>query len=145
MREKRNHYAIARLSDSEYELFLNLMRQEGFNNMSRFIRRKLLEQGRVKRRSVTGGSDVSGQVAMLRGDIRRIGVNYNQKVKALNSLSRLRDGYGRAVMTEEVVAKYLADMKLMMEHLLEKVYDIEKCVGDYVGDSGNNSPDGETI
>ncbi len=125
------------MSESELEIFLDLMRRDGYRNRSRYIRNKLLATRKIRRKArqikpLFGAADVLSQAVSLRTDIRKIGTNYNQKVKALNSLSKQRDAFGRAVITEEVVSNYLVDMKNMMQHLVEKVYAIEKCVSDYV-------------
>ena len=54
--------------------------------------------------------------------------NYNQKVKALNTLAKLRDKSGRPVVTAGMVRTDLADMKAMMNEILEKVRLVEEDV-----------------
>ncbi len=143
VKEIRNYVVRARVTQTEYELFLTNMRLEGFRNPSRYIRKKLLGQfiSRKKFRSAPSPDsaqsptsfsqiteDVVIQLADIKKEIRKIGVNYNQKVKTLNSLSLLRDSYGRAVITEEMVENYLRDMKIMMSYLIDKINNIENCV-----------------
>lgn len=48
-------------------------------------------------------------------------MNYNQVVKAVNTLSKLRDSHGNAAVSAASIDGNLTDMKIMMEALLERV------------------------
>ena len=102
MSKIRKHYVNVRFSDNEFEKLNAQMILEGYRNRSKYIRETLL----VKR--------------------VRIGNNYNQKVKALNTLAKLRDKSGRPVVTAGMVRTDLADMKAMMNEILEKVRLVEE-------------------
>lgn len=93
----------------------------GYRNVSLFIRDQLL-RGRVQRRNLRRTeANLSRQVEQLRMEIKRIGVNYNQVVKAVNTLSKLRDRHGNAAVSAASIDGNLTDMKIMMEALLERV------------------------
>lgn len=97
------------------------MAMMGYRNVSLFIRDQLL-RGRVQRRNLRRTeANLSRQVEQLRMEIKRIGVNYNQVVKAVNTLSKLRDRHGNAAVSAASIDGNLTDMKIMMEALLERV------------------------
>ena len=118
MSKIRKHYVNVRFSDNEFEKLNAQMILEGYRNRSKYIRETLLVK-RIQRRNF---------LALLKAEIVRIGNNYNQKVKALNTLAKLRDKSGRPVVTAGMVRTDLADMKAMMNEILEKVRLVEEDV-----------------
>ena len=121
MKEKRTRKITIRVTDSEALKLKSLMSMMGYRNVSLFIRDQLLKT-RVQRRNLRRTeANLSRQIEQLTTEIKRIGVNYNQVVKALNTLAKLRDGRGNAVVTATAIDGNLTDMKLLMESLLTKV------------------------
>ena len=101
---------------------------EGYRNRSKYIRETLLVK-RIQRRNFhRTEANITKQLALLKAEIVRIGNNYNQKVKALNTLAKLRDKSGRPVVTAGMVRTDLADMKAVMNEILEKVRLVEEDV-----------------
>ena len=114
-----------RLSDNEFEKLNAQMLLEGYRNKSKYIRETLLVK-RIQRRNFRRTeANITKQLALLKAEIARIGNNYNQKVKALNTLAKLRDKNGLPVVTAGMVRTDLADMKFMMSEILEKVRLVE--------------------
>ena len=74
-------------------------------------------------------ANLTRQMEQVRMEIKRIGVNYNQVVRSINTLSKLRDKHGNSVVSAAAIDGNLTDMKKMMEALLQKVADIENEVG----------------
>lgn len=124
----RKHYVNVRFSDNEFEKLNAQMILEGYRNRSKYIRETLLVK-RIQRRNFRRTeANITKQLALLKAEIVRIGNNYNQKVKALNTLAKLRDKSGRPVVTAGMVRTDLADMKAMMNEILEKVRLVEEDV-----------------
>lgn len=120
MKKKTVHITF-RLTEEEAIRLRSLMTLMGYRNRSTFLREQLL-RGRVQRRNLRRtDANLSRQIEQLHAEIKRIGVNYNQVVKAVNTLSRLRDKRGNAVVSAAAVDGSLTDMKMMMEALLSKV------------------------
>ena len=90
MRETRKHYVNVRFSDKEFEKLNTLMHLSGYNNRSKFIRYSILQRRDRRRYLSRNDANVSKQIELLRLDLKRIGVNYNQRVKALNRLANLK-------------------------------------------------------
>lgn len=108
------------------------MRLAGYRNRSKFIRESLLSK-RYRRRNLSrNDANLSKQIELLRTEIRRIGVNYNQRVKTLNTLALIRDRQGRPVVSQKDIEHDMIDMKRMMDAMVSKVSLIEKEVTDFI-------------
>lgn len=106
------------------------MALEGFRSRSKYIRKVLL-RGRIKRRFLSRNSaNIAKQIEILRAEIKRIGVNYNQVVRAVNSMAKLRDKRGNAVITSHTIEGKLTDLRQMMISVLDKVDAISAEVSD---------------
>ncbi len=132
MREVRKHYVNVRFSEVEYENLMTLMRLAGYRNRSKFIRESLLSK-RYRRRNLSlNEANLSKQIELLRTEIRRVAVNYNQRVKTLNTLAKFRDRQGRVIVSSADIERDMTDMKRMMDSMVTKVALIEKEVADFV-------------
>lgn len=119
--KKKSVFIGFRITEEENIKLKSLMSMMGYRCISLFIRDQLLKT-RVQRRNLRRTeANLSRQIEQLTTEIKRIGVNYNQAVKALNTLAKLRDGRGNAVVTATAIDGNLTDMKLLMESLLTKV------------------------
>lgn len=108
------------------------MRLAGYRNRSKFIRESLLST-RCRRRNLSRNeANLSKQIELLRAEIRRVGVNYNQRVKTLNTLSKFRDRQGRMIVSATDIEHDMTDMKRMMDAMVSKVSLIEKEVTDFI-------------
>lgn len=132
MREVRKHYVNVRFSESEYENLATLMRLAGYRNRSKFIRESLLSTKCRRRNLSRNEANLSKQIELLRAEIRRVGVNYNQRVKTLNTLAKFRDRQGRMIVSATDIEHDMTDMKRMMDAMVSKVSLIEKEVTDFI-------------
>ena len=123
MKRKTIHITF-RMTEEDAGKLNSLMKLMGYRNRSTFLREQLL-RGRVQRRNLRKTeANLSRQIEQLQTEIKRIGVNYNQAVRALNTLSKLRDKYGNAVVSAAVIDGKLTDMKSLMEAALKKLSQI---------------------
>ena len=119
--KKKSVFIGFRITEEENIKLRSLMSMMGYRNVSLFIRDQVLKS-RVQRRNLRRTeANISRQLEQLTAEVKRIGVNYNQVVKALNTLAKLRDGRGHAVVTATAIDGNLTDMKLLMESILTKV------------------------
>ena len=110
------------MSEEDVARLDSLMAMEGFRNRSKYLRKKLLgARVNTRRNFRKTDANLTKQVLLLRTEIRKIGINYNQVVKAVNTLAGLRDKRGNAVITEMTINGHLTDLKSMMVSALEKV------------------------
>lgn len=141
MKEIKAHYVNVRFSEMEYEKLATLMRLAGYNNRSKFIRESLLSRRYRRRQLNRNDGNLVKQIELLRTEIRRIGVNYNQRVKTLNTLAMLKDGYGRPVVSQKDVEHDMVNIKSMMEELVYKVGLIAGEIGEFCSDTNRDAVD----
>ena len=126
VREIRKHYVNVRFSEKEFEKLNTQMHLSGYNNRSRYIRETLLSTRlRVRRNLSRNEANVAKQIELLRTDLKRIGVNYNQRVKTLNRLAILRDKQGHSIVNARDIEHDMTEMKRMMEAMVKTVATIE--------------------
>jgi len=104
-----------RLTEKEYETLRMKMELSGYRSMSIFIRDVLFSIRLQRRNYSKTDPNLVRQVAMLRSEIRQIGVNYNQRVKTLNTLAKLRDKKGNLIVNARDIDRDMMEMKKMME------------------------------
>ena len=104
-----------RLTEKEYETLRMKMELSGYRSMSIFIRDALFSIRLQRRNYSKTDPNLVRQVAMLRSEIRQIGVNYNQRVKTLNTLPKLRDKKGNLIVNARDIDRDMLEMKKMME------------------------------
>ena len=118
------------MSEEEAAKLDAVMALEGFRSRSRYIRHVLM-RGRLRRRYLSrNAANLSKQIEILRAEIKRIGVNYNQVVRAVNSMAKLRDKQGNAVITSHTIEGKLTDLRQMMISVLDKIESISTEVSD---------------
>ena len=121
MREIRNRFVGLRFTESEFENLRLKMELSGYRSISIYIRDMLLST-RIRRRSVyKADPNLERQLTMLRSEIRKIGVNYNQRVKTLNALSKRVDKKGRPIINARDIDRDMLEMKKMMESMTNLV------------------------
>ena len=140
MRKNKTIIVRFRVTEEELARLESLMAMEGFRNRSTLIRMRVLG-GRVNlRRNLRKTKEnLTKQVLLLRTEVRKIGINYNQVVHSLNTFAKLRDKRGNAIVSEITVNGHLEDLKSMMEKVLDKVDSIS---GDII-ESETDSSDPE--
>ena len=124
------------MTEGEVAKMEALMALEGFRSRSKYLRKGAAGPRVVRRNLRRTDANLSKQIELLRADIKRIGVNYNQVVKAVNTLSLLRDKRGNAVVTAQTLDGNLTDLKTMMLSVLEKVETISAEVS-YISNSSS--------
>ena len=100
------------------------MRLSGYNNRSKYIRETVLSKRLQRRNYSRNDANLAKQIDMLRVELKRIGVNYNQRVKSLNTLAKLRDKNGRVIVNAADIDHDMMQMKRMMDGMVKKVNEI---------------------
>ena len=147
MREIRKHYVNVRFSEKEYEKLNAQMHLSGYNNRSRYIRDALLSTRlRVRRNLSRNEGNLAKQLELLRLDLKRIGVNYNQRVKTLNRLANVKDRRGNAIINARDIEHDMTEMKGMMAGMVKTFSAIwEEVIGsaDEGGDEKEKEDDAD--
>ena len=132
-----------RLTEKEYEKLMLQRDLSGYRSISIYIR-DVLFSTRIQRRNYSKtDANLARQVTMLRSELRRIGINYNQRVKALNTLTKLRDKKGNLIINMRDIDRDTLEMKRMMEEMVKMVNELYSRVMETdspeSGDSNNSS------
>ena len=115
-----------RITDEEAINLDTLMSLEGFRSRSKFIRKRLFGRKIQRRKLISSEANICKQIEILRADIKKIGVNYNQVVKAVNTAVKLKGRDGRPVVSTRSMEYKLSGMKTLMEGILAKVCEIKE-------------------
>jgi hypothetical protein len=110
------------------------MTLSGFNNRSKFIRYSILHRRDRRRFLSRNDANVAKQIEMLRLDLKRIGVNYNQRVKTLNRLANMKDRQGKAIVNARDIEHDMTEMKHMMDGMVKTFSEIRAAVLDSEGE-----------
>lgn len=138
VREIRKHYVNVRFSEKESEKLNTQMHLSGYNNRSRYIRDALLSTRVRKRRNLSlNEANVAKQIELLRLDLKRIGVNYNQRVKTLNRLALVRDRHGNVIINARDIEHDMTEMKEMMTEMVRTFSVIREEVTGCAGEEGD--------
>lgn len=128
MKQLLNRRVTVRMTGQEYETFKLQMELSGYRSMSIYLR-DILFLTRVRRRNFSKtDSNMVRQMMMLRAELRKIGVNYNQRVKALHALSKRTDKKGRPIINMRDIDRDNLEMKAMMEKMSKVVMEMSEIV-----------------
>ena len=145
MKKKRTIKFTFRMTEEEAQKLDSDMSLAGYHSRSRYIREMLFSRQTRRRYLSRGDANLARQVQLLRVEIKRIGINYNQRVKALNTLARLRDRHGRPVVTAHDIDHDMMDMKKMMQGMVRMMDQIVKEINameEVPEDGGDAGPSG---
>lgn len=123
-REIRNRIVSVRFTDNEFVDLGLRMSLEGYKSTSRYLREKAIGE-RIKRRDLSRiDTNALKQVEVLSASIRRIGNNYNQVVKAVNTAVGLRSKSGNPVVSTRSMEHQLIILRNMMKDILDTVAEV---------------------
>ena len=125
MRKNKTVRITFRITDEEAIDLTTMMSLEGFRSRSKFIRKCLFGRKIQRRKLISSDANICKQIEILRADIKKIGVNYNQVVKAVNTAVKLKGRNGQPVVSTRSMEYKLSGMKTLMEGILAKVCEIK--------------------
>lgn len=125
MGKTKTVFVNCRMTEEEVAKLDLQMRLEGYRNRSYYIRDCLLGKRVFHRRNLRKtDANLIKEIEILRSEIKRIGINYNQVVRAVNTLAGLRDKRGNAVITQHTIDAHLTDLKSLTMSLIGKANEI---------------------
>lgn len=112
MKEKqqsnRTRVVSTRLTEEEFKTIENGWKKSTSLKMSDYFRKVIFNRPVVKTYRNKSLDDFMHEMALLRAELNRIGVNYNQSVKKLHTLRSLPE-FKRWMLTNEVEKKTLVN------------------------------------
>lgn len=119
--EHKDKFVNIRFTENEIAQIQMQMNLEGYNSRSRYIRDKVLA-GKVQRRDYSNAAPGSSkQMEFLIAEIKRIGNNYNQVVRAVNRSVGLTTKSGNPAVSTKSMEYQLGQLKKMMQDIMNKL------------------------
>lgn len=120
----RDKFVNVRFTEEEYVNLITLMDLEGFNSKSRFIRTRIFDTTPRRRNLSKNDANTAKQFELLNSQIHKIGVNYNQVVKSINTVVGIRDKNGKTVISSAMVEYKLGQLKKQMDNIIKLLQSI---------------------
>lgn len=120
----RDKFVNVRFTEEEYVNLLTLMDLEGYNSRSRFIRTRIFDTAPRRRNLSKNDANTAKQFELLNSQIHKIGVNYNQVVKSINTVVGIRDKNGKTVISSAMVEYKLGQLKKQMDNIIKLLQSI---------------------
>ena len=132
-KENRTRYVGIRFTEKEWELLRNQMMNYDYLSISRFIRDKVLDKRiKIDRSVVLTDRVFRNQINSLSTIVSRIGVDYNQATKRINSLVKQKRADGSPVINARAANYYLCklqsmtvELKKSMDYVIQLVENLE--------------------
>ena len=125
------HRTTVRFKTSDYEKLRADMKSQDYTNLSKYVRDKLFDRRTSIKKIPYSGRGIRNGINDFTKQIARIGHNYNQKVKAVNSLIGAKRKNGDTVIS----TKYLARFEDQSSTLMEEIKEVQQEFIDYIGRS----------
>lgn len=120
----RDKFVNVRFTEEEYVNLLTLMDLEGYNSRSRFIRTRIFDTAPRRRNLSKNEANTAKQYELLNSQIHKIGINYNQVVKAINTVVGIRDKTGKTVISQAMVEYKLGQLKKQMDNIIKLLQSV---------------------
>jgi len=118
--EIKDKFVNVRFTPNELVKLDLFMELDGYKSRSKFIRSRVLNN-KGERRVRRLPPDIEQKLTILTAEIKRIGNNYNQVVKAVNTAVSLTSKGGNPVVSTRSMEYQLSKLKKMMQEILEGV------------------------
>lgn len=123
-KEKRTISHKFRVTEQEEIQIRRDMANADYLSMSKYFRDVILRRKIVLERTDLGDRTVRNQINDLSAKIERIGVNYNQAVRALHGALNARGKAGEPLVKGKAAAYFLAQLASLSDEIIRRQEDI---------------------
>ena len=118
----RKRFVGLRFTEGEFEQIESQMRKADYISISKFIRdRALNKQIKVRKNIILTDRNLRNMINDISARIAKIGVDYNQATRQLNSLSKKQRADGSPVINARAANYYLNKVALMTKELKDQM------------------------
>lgn len=117
-----------RLTEKELLNMEEAMALENYRSRSKYIRKVLSERKVLRRNLKPVDGNMLKRAMILSSDIKKIGVNYNQVVKAINTAVSLKDKDGKSVLSMRRLEGQIAGLHKQMEKIVSLIQEFMEAV-----------------
>ena len=136
-KEKRTISHKFRVTEQEEIQIRRDMANADYLSMSKYFRDVILRRKIVLERTDLGDRTVRNQINDLSAKIERIGVNYNQAVRALHGALNARGKDGEPLVKGKAAAYFLAQLASLSDEIIRRQEDIIDRVSELPPRTGN--------
>lgn len=136
-KEKRTISHKFRVTEQEEIQIRRDMANADYLSMSKYFRDVILRRKIVLERTDLGDRTVRNQINDLSAKIERIGVNYNQAVRALHGALNARGKDGEPLVKGKAAAYFLAQLASLSDEIIRRQEDIIDLVSGLPPRTGN--------
>lgn len=137
-KEKRTISHKFRVTEQEEIQIRRDMANADYLSMSKYFRDVILRRKIVLERTDLGDRTVRNQINDLSAKIERIGVNYNQAVRALHGALNARGKDGEPLLKGKAAAYFLAQLVSLSDEIIRRQEEIIDRVSGLPPRTGNN-------
>lgn len=118
----RKRFVGLRFTEGEFEQIESQMRKADYISISKFIRdRALNKQIKVRKNIILTDRNLRNMINDISARIAKIGVDYNQATRQLNSLSKKQRADGSPVINARAANYYLNKVAIMTKELKDQM------------------------
>ena len=118
----RKRFVGLRFTEGEFEQIESQMKKADYISISKFIRDRALNKHiKVRKNIILTDRNLRNMINDISTRIAKIGVDYNQATKQLNSLSKKQRADGSPVINARAANYYLNKVALMTKELKEQM------------------------
>lgn len=136
-KEKRTISHKFRVTEQEEIQIRRDMANADYLSMSKYFRDVILRRKIVLERTDLGDRTVRNQINDLSAKIERIGVNYNQAVRALHGALNARGKDGEPLVKGKAAAYFLAQLASLSDEIIRRQEDLIDLVSGLPPRTGN--------
>lgn len=143
--EPRIHKIQVRLTGAEMDELKGRMKEADYLSVSKYVRDAVFRRRMpVRRREAWSGGGLAAAVEGMTGQIRRIGVNYNQVVARYGRSLGMTRKDGSPVISDKVTIFYMEKLAAYTRKLVSALEDMEKEIEQYNNSNKNSITDMQT-
>ena len=118
----RKRFVGLRFTEGEFEQIESQMRKADYISISKFIRDRALDkQIKVRKNIILTDRNLRNMINDISARIAKIGVDYNQATRQLNSLSKKQRADGSPVINARAANYYLNKVAIMTKELKDQM------------------------
>ena len=119
MEENRCIRYTVRLTAKEDIEMKSAMELEGYRSIAKYIRHRLLSKDIRRRNLRIRDENLEKRFALFVADMKKVGVNYNQVVKAVNTLMKQHNTNGRSSFSRRSMIQKCTELEALTKTMIE--------------------------
>ena len=130
MEGNRSIRYTVRLTSKEDIEMKSAMELEGYKSVAKYIRHRLLSKDIRRRNLRIRDENLEKRFSLFVADMKKIGVNYNQVVKAVNILMKQRETNGRGTFSRRSMIQKCTELEALTKMMIDTMEKMSQEIND---------------